>query len=459
MHSSFDHFIPDNSASYQTSLAKIAQLDTLACERLPIVAVVGLGYVGLPLAVALGKQQCTIGFDLSRDKVDSYQRFIDPTGEVASEDLRAARYLTCDTDPAALAQADHIIIAVPTPVDIAHQPDFTPLVHASQTVGQHMQRGAIVIYESTVYPGATEEVCVPILEKYSGMKWKIDFHVGFSPERINPGDKEHTLASIVKIVSGDDAETLEKVAQLYERIVAVGVHRASSIKVAEAAKVIENTQRDLNIALMNELSIIFDKLGIDTIEVLQAAGTKWNFLNFRPGLVGGHCIGVDPYYLTHKAEMIGYHPQVILAGRRINDGMAKFVAEKTVKELIRAGFPVKGSKVNVLGLTFKENCPDLRNSKVADLIYELQSYGVEVYVHDPVAAPQEAWHEYGMELHQWEHLPRAEAMIVAVAHRQLLVRPIAEIQSKIVDKGCFIDVKSQFDATTLSQSGLNVWRL
>ncbi|HJV76308.1 MAG TPA: nucleotide sugar dehydrogenase [Noviherbaspirillum sp.] len=424
-----------------------------------VVAVVGLGYVGLPLAVAFGKQRRTIGFDLSAIKVESYQHCIDPTGEVSADELQAARKLTCSTDPTLLSLADHIVVAVPTPVDIAHKPDFTPLISASQTVGKHMKRGAIVIYESTVYPGATEEVCVPILEKFSGLQWKKDFHVGFSPERINPGDKEHTLATIVKIVSGDDAETLEQVARLYESVVTAGVHRASSIKVAESAKVIENTQRDLNIALMNELAIIFDKLGIDTLEVLQAAGTKWNFLNFRPGLVGGHCIGVDPYYLTHKAEMIGHHPQVILAGRRINDGMAKFVAEKTVKELIRAGFSVKGSKVNVMGLTFKENCPDLRNSKVADLIFELQSYGVEVHVHDPVASSDEALHEYGLQLTAWESLPRAEAVVAAVAHRDLLARPITDIQSKLADKGCFIDVKSQFDHAAMSAAGFNVWRL
>ncbi|MDO9190293.1 MAG: nucleotide sugar dehydrogenase, partial [Sulfurimicrobium sp.] len=342
-------------------------------------------------------------------------RCIDPTGEVSTADLQAARHLTVTTDPTQLALADHIVVAVPTPVDIAHQPDFTPLVGASETVGKHMKRGAIITYESTVYPGATEEVCIPILEKHSGLKWKKDFHVGFSPERINPGDKEHTLTTILKVVSGDDADTLEKVAKLYETIITAGVHRASSIKVAEAAKVIENTQRDLNIALMNELAIIFDKLGIDTLEVLQAAGTKWNFLPFRPGLVGGHCIGVDPYYLTHKAEMIGYIPQVILAGRRINDSMAKFVAEQTEKQIMKAVFHVRGAKVNVLGLTFKENCPDLRNSKVADLIHELQDYGIEVHVHDPVADVKEARHEYGLELETWEDLPQADAIVAAVS--------------------------------------------
>ncbi len=322
---------------------------------------------------------------------------------------RAAAQLVVTTDPAELAQADYMVVAVPTPVDLAHQPDFGPLIGASESVGKHMKRGAIVIYESTVYPGATEEICIPVLEKYSGMKWKEDFHVGFSPERINPGDKQHTLTSILKVVSGDDEDTLEKIATLYESIITAGVYRASGIKVAEAAKVIENTQRDLNIALMNELAIIFDKLGIDTMEVLKAAGTKWNFLPFRPGLVGGHCIGVDPYYLTHKAEMIGYIPQVILAGRRINDSMAKFVAEQTIKHIIKANMNVRGAQVNVLGLSFKENCPDLRNSKVADLINELKSYGIDIHVHDPVADPDEARHEYGLELESWEELPRADA--------------------------------------------------
>lgn len=423
------------------------------------VGVVGLGYVGLPLAVEFGKKMRTIGFDLSAAKVDSYKKFVDPTGEVSTESLREAKHLSVTTNPAALADADYIVVAVPTPVDIAHTPDFSPLIGASESVGKYMKRGAIVVYESTVYPGATEEVCIPVLEKFSGLKWKEDFHVGFSPERINPGDKERTLTTILKVVSGDDADTLEKVASLYESIVTAGVYKASSIKVAEAAKVIENTQRDLNIALINELAIIFDMLGLDTLEVLQAAGTKWNFLPFRPGLVGGHCIGVDPYYLTHKAEMIGYHPQVILAGRRINDGMAKFVAEKTVKELIRAGFPVKGCKVNVLGLAFKENCPDLRNSKVADLISELQSYGVEVHVHDPLADPQEAHHEYGLKLESWDELPRAHALVAAVSHREYLRMPLSSFQEKVVEDGCFIDLKSQFDQKALRASGLSVWRL
>lgn len=424
-----------------------------------VVAVVGLGYVGLPLAVEFGKKRKTIGYDLSSSKVESYKKFVDPTGEVSSDNLRTAQQLHVTNDPAELSHADYIVVAVPTPVDAAHQPDFRPLIGASETVGKHMKRGTIVIYESTVYPGATEEVCIPVLEKHSGMKWKNDFHVGFSPERINPGDKQHTLTKILKVVAGDDEDTLEKIAALYESIITAGVHRASSIKVAEAAKVIENTQRDLNIALMNELAIIFDKLDIDTLEVLQAAGTKWNFLPFRPGLVGGHCIGVDPYYLTHKAEMVGYIPQVILAGRRINDSMAKFIAEQTIKHIIKADINVRGARVNVLGLAFKENCPDLRNSKVADLISELKSYGIEIHVHDPVASPEEARHEYGVELESWENLPCADAIIVAVAHRQFTDMPLTQFRSKITNKGCFIDVKSQFDPAVLRDAGFNVWRL
>ncbi|THC41698.1 nucleotide sugar dehydrogenase [Massilia sp. Mn16-1_5] len=425
-----------------------------------VVAVVGLGYVGLPLAVEFGKKVRTIGFDLSASKIENYKKFIDPTGEVSTEQLQAARQLEVTTDASLLAQADYVVVAVPTPVDIAHNPDFTPLIGASTTVGKNLKKGAIVIFESTVYPGATEEVCIPLLEKHSGTKWKEGFHVGFSPERINPGDKEHTLTTILKVVSGDDAETLESVAQLYETVITAGVHRASSIKVAEAAKVIENTQRDLNIALMNELAIIFDKIGIDTLEVLKAAGTKWNFLPFRPGLVGGHCIGVDPYYLTHKAEMVGYHPQVILAGRRINDGMAKFVAEKTVKSMISSGFQVKGAKVNVIGLTFKENCPDLRNSKVADIVHELQSYGVDVHVWDPLADAEEAQHEYGIKLESsWDALPKADALIAAVPHKEVLAMSLTDFQGKLNNGGCFIDVKSQFDEKAIREAGYCVWRL
>ena len=424
-----------------------------------VVAVVGLGYVGLPLAVEFGKKFRTIGFDLSAEKVANYRRHVDLMGEISSEEFQAASQLSVTTDPRDLAQADAIIVAVPTPIDAARQPDFAPLVGASTTVGKHMKRGALVVYESTVYPGATEEVCIPILEKNSGMKWLKDFNVGYSPERINPGDKEHTLTRITKVVSGDSPESLGRVADLYGAVVKAGVYRASSIKVAEAAKVIENTQRDLNIALMNELSIIFRKIGIDTLEDLQAAGTKWNFLPFRPGLVGGHCIGVDPYYLTHKAEMLGYHPEVILAGRRINDDMGKFIAEQTVKELIRNGHAVRDAKVNVLGLTFKEDVPDLRNSRVIDVINELRSFGVEVRVHDPVPDPKDAMHEYGIELVPWDALPRADALIAAVAHKRFMQIPLDQLTAKLVPGGCFMDVKARFDTAALRAAGVSVWRL
>jgi len=315
------------------------------------------------------------------------------------------------------------------------------------------------VFESTVYPGATEEVCVPVIERHSGLAWKRDFFVGYSPERINPGDKEHSLTRIVKVVAGDTPQTLERVAAMYGSVVTAGVHRASSIKVAEAAKVIENTQRDLNIALMNELALIFHKIGIDTLEVLEAAGTKWNFLPFRPGLVGGHCIGVDPYYLTHKADKLGYHPQVILAGRRINDGMGKYIAEQTVKQMIRAGFPVKGGRVNVLGLTFKENCPDLRNSRVIDVIRELDSYGVTVHVHDPVASAAEALHEYGVTLTPWGELPRAHAIVAAVAHADYKRRPVDDFVAGLEPGGLYVDVKCQADPEALRRRGVEVWRL
>lgn len=427
-----------------------------------VVAVVGLGYVGLPLAVEFGKKYKVIGFDLSEAKVASYRENHDPTGEVCSVDIQAAMRpdgLDVTTDPHCLATADFLIVAVPTPVDGAHIPDFTPLVSASTTVGRHMKAGATVIYESTVYPGATEEVCVPILERESGLKWKRDFYVGYSPERVNPGDKDRTITKILKVVSGDTAETLQAVGNLYESVITAGVHRASSIKVAEAAKVIENTQRDLNIALMNELAIIFNKLGIDTLEVLQAAGTKWNFLPFRPGLVGGHCIGVDPYYLTHKAEMLGYHPQVILAGRRINDGMAAWIAQQTVKRMIDAGSSIKGARVIVLGLTFKENCPDIRNSKVADLVRELKDYGCDVHVHDPIANPAEAQHEYGIALTPWETLPRADALVAAVSHRQYLDMNPNDLLGKLRPAGVFVDVKSAYPKQVFRAQGHFVWRL
>jgi UDP-N-acetyl-D-galactosamine dehydrogenase len=422
-------------------------------------AVIGLGYVGLPLVVEFGKQMRTIGFDIAQHKVDACLRGTDPSRELGDDEMALARHAVYTSDPALLGEADVIIVAVPTPVDQAHSPDFRPLVGASASAGRHLKKGAIVVYESTVYPGATEEVCIPVLEKESGLKWKQGFFVGYSPERINPGDREHTLTKILKIVSGDTPETLDKVAKLYERIIVPGVHRASSIKAAEAAKVIENTQRDLNIALMNELAIIFDKIGLDTTEVLEAAGTKWNFLKFKPGLVGGHCIGVDPYYLTHKADMLGYHPQVILAGRRINDGMGKFVAEQTIKQMIASGSYVKGARVNVLGLTFKENCGDLRNSKVIDIIHELESYGVDVFVSDPQADPEEAMHEYGVRLIPFDDLPRADAIVAAVAHREFGELAMEDLCRKLVKGGAFIDVKAAFDPRELRSAGCRVWRL
>lgn len=424
-----------------------------------VVAVVGLGYVGLPLAVAFGRKRRTVGYDVSEQKVGNYRHFLDPTGEVSPDAFRAAQHLTCTTDASLLCEADYIIVAVPTPIDSAHQPDFGPLVSASETVGRHMKRGATVIYESTVYPGATEEICVPVLEKHSGMTWKADFRVGYSPERINPGDRQHRLETIVKVVAGDSPETRERVADLYRLVVEAGVHKASSIGVAEAAKVIENTQRDLNIALMNELAILFGILGLDTAEVLEAAGTKWNFLPFRPGLVGGHCIGVDPYYLTHKAEMVGYHPQVILAGRRINDGIGKYVAEQTVKQIIGNGGPVKGAKANVLGLTFKENCPDIRNTRAVDIVRELRAFGVEVHLHDPVADPIESKKEYGLTLESWDRLPAADAVVVAVAHDEFKARPLSDFAEKLIPHGCLVDVKSLLDAEQAQALGIRVWRL
>jgi len=421
-----------------------------------IVAVVGLGYVGLPLAVAFGKVRRTIGFDISARKVGLLLAGEDPTGEVGSEGLQAATQLRISADPALLGEADYLIVAVPTPVDEAHRPDFSPLVSASEFVGKYIKPGATIIYESTVYPGATEEICIPVLERVSGLQWKKDFFVGYSPERINPGDKEHTLTTITKVVSGDTPQTLERVAALYESVVRAGVHRASSIKVAEAAKVIENAQRDLNIAFMNELAIIFDRLGIDTTEVLQAAGTKWNFLPFRPGLVGGHCIGVDPYYLTHKAEMLGYHPQVILAGRRINDGMGKFIAEKTVKLMLANGTNIRGVRVNVLGITFKENCPDVRNSKVPDIVKELESYGIEVCVSDPAADSAEALEEYGIPLVGEGCIQPAEAVIVAVAHEKYAALSTEEMARYAKEGAVVVDVKA---ALRWSSSTYRVWRL
>ncbi len=424
-----------------------------------VLAVIGLGYVGLPLALEFGKAFDTIGFDIARGKVEECRRHIDRTGEVAPGQFEAAKRLSFTFDPQDLARADVIIVAVPTPVDSAQRPDFRPLIGASRTIGAHMKDGAIVCFESTVYPGATEEVCVPELEATSGKTWKKGFFVGYSPERINPGDKVHTLPNIIKIVAGDTSATARKLAEVYGTVVKAGIHLTSSIQVAEAAKVIENTQRDLNIALMNELALIFDRMGIDTLEVLEAAGTKWNFLPFRPGLVGGHCIGVDPYYLTAKAQMLGYAPQVILGGRRINDAIGPYIARQTIKKMITGGKQVGATGITVLGFTFKENVPDVRNSKVVDVIHELESFGVKVHVHDPVASKAEAEHEYGITLTPWEDIPPADAVIVAVNHRQYLDMPLEKLTTKCNPGAVFVDVKSAFPKLALAERGFDVWRL
>lgn len=423
------------------------------------IAVVGLGYVGLPLAVHFGVKYETVGFDLKESIVENCRKQEDPTGEVSRQEFQKAVNFSATTDPERMSDADFIVVAVPTPIDRARRPDLSPVESAARSVGRVMKKGAVVIFESTVYPGVTEDVCVPILETESGMKWKTDFHVGYSPERINPGDKEHTLSRIIKVVSGDDADTLDKVATLYESIVDAGVYRTKTIKEAEAAKVIENTQRDLNIALMNELALIFDRLGIDTRNVLEAAGTKWNFLKFFPGLVGGHCIGVDPYYLTFKAESQGYHPEVILAGRRINDEMGRFVVEKTVKMMIASSQHIKGKNVGVLGLTFKENCPDLRNTRVVDIINELESYGCNVLVHDPLADAGEAKVHLGVRLRPWEDLTDLGALIVAVPHDWYREQPMEAFTGKLLPKGCLVDVKSMLDINRVEKTGVRFWRL
>jgi UDP-N-acetyl-D-galactosamine dehydrogenase len=383
------------------------------------IAVIGLGYVGLPLAVEFGKQRPVIGFDINSKRVNELREGGDHTLECSAEELREAEFLRYSDQLAELRQAEIFIVTVPTPVDQANRPDMTPLVKASETVGKVLKRGDLVIYESTVYPGATEEICVPILERVSGLKFNEGFFCGYSPERINPGDKEHRLPTIKKVTSGSTKEIANEVDSLYASIIVAGTHKASSIKVAEAAKVIENTQRDVNIALMNELSLIFNKLGIDTHEVLSAAGTKWNFLPFRPGLVGGHCIGVDPYYLTHKAQEVGYHPEVILAGRRINDSMARHVADETVKLMLRKNKPVLGGKILVLGLTFKENCPDVRNTKIVDIVRALQQYNTGVDIYDPWIDVAEAEHEYGVQCLAEMPAPGSyDAIVVAVGHHQ-----------------------------------------
>jgi len=423
------------------------------------IAVVGLGYVGLPLAVAFGKKIKTIGFDIDSNKIERLKRYIDTTGEVSEKDLKEARFLELTSDPSSLKNAQMIIIAVPTPITQTKLPDLFAIKSATKLVGQNLSKGTIVVYESTVYPGVTEEVCMPILEQESGLKCGKDFFIGYSPERINPGDPEHRLENIVKVVAAQDENTLDTIAKTYELVVKAGTYRAESIKVAEAAKVIENTQRDLNIALMNELAIIFNKLDIDTTAVLRAAGTKWNFLKFSPGLVGGHCIGVDPYYLTYKAQQIGYHPEVILAGRRINDYMGRYIAERTVKELIHARIQVESARVIILGFTFKENCPDIRNTRVVDIIDELHEYGIEPLVHDPIADPNEAKEIYGVKL--LKELPSfVDAAIIAVKHNEYVKQGPEMIKNILApDKAVVIDVKAIFKKEDFDQSHTRYWRL
>jgi UDP-N-acetyl-D-galactosamine dehydrogenase len=422
------------------------------------IGIIGLGYVGLPLAVEFGKQRPVLGFDVKAGRIAELQAGQDSTLEVSAAELREAAQLSFSSDAEDLKSCQVFIVTVPTPVDAANRPDMTPLIRASETVGRALSKNAVVIYESTVYPGATEEVCVPVLEKFSGLKFNVDFFCGYSPERINPGDKEHRLPSIRKITSGSTSEVADAVDGLYAQIITAGTHKAGSIKVAEAAKVIENIQRDVNIALMNELSLIFHRLGIDTLQVLQAAGTKWNFLPFRPGLVGGHCIGVDPYYLTHKAQVSGYTPQLILAGRRVNDGMGRFVADRAVKTLIRTGRAPLRAKAVVLGLTFKENCPDLRNSKVIDIVHHLQDYGLEVQLHDPLADAVEAFDEYGVTLTGFDALEPADLIVLAVPHREFLEKTDA-LLALAKPGAVFADVKSSLPLDVIGAAGLVVWRL
>ena len=424
-------------------------------------SLVGLGYVGMPIAVAFARKIKVVGFDLNAAKIDLYKSGVDPTNEVGDDVIKNTT-VEFTADPSKLREAKFHIVAVPTPVNDDHTPDLTPVEGASRILGQNLTKGSIVVFESTVYPGVTEDICVPILEKESGLKCGVDFKIGYSPERINPGDKVHRLETITKIVSGMNEETLNEVAHIYELVVEAGVYRAESIKVAEAAKVIENSQRDINIAFMNELSIIFNKMGIDTKSVLSAAGTKWNFLKFQPGLVGGHCIGVDPYYLTYKAEQLGYHSQIILSGRRINDDMGKYVAENLVKNLIKADIPVKSAKVAILGFTFKENCPDTRNTKVIDIYKELQEYGITPMVVDPAADAAEAKRLYGITFNTMEDIKEMDAVIVAVSHKQFLAldkEKISALYSKAHAKKVLVDIKGIFDRKEYSTEDYIYWRL
>ena len=439
-------------------MENIKELIKMAENKSAVVAVVGLGYVGLPLAAAFAQKYETIGFDVNTAKVEKYKQGIDVTNEIGDEKLQSVN-IALTSDAKDISRADIIVIAVPTPIDDARTPDFTPLIGASTLVGQNMKKGGIVVYESTVYPGATEEVCVPVLEEHSGMKFREDFTVGYSPERINPADKVHRLETIVKVVSGCDADTLEALDTLYSSIITAGIYRASSIKVAEAAKVIENSQRDINIAFVNEISMIFDRLGIDTAEVLKAAGTKWNFLNFTPGLVGGHCIGVDPYYLSYKAQQVGYYPQIILAGRRINDGMGGYVAAQTVKKLIAAGSAVRGAKVLVLGLTFKENVGDVRNTRVVDIVSELESYGIDVKVADPHADRQECLKEYGIMLSDIDGSLPVDAVICAVGHDEYKAISLPDMKKWFNGSGVLIDVKGIYNQKDADRNNIEYWRL
>lgn len=424
------------------------------------IAIIGLGYVGLPLAVEFGKNRAVVGFDINLARIAELRAGKDSTLEVSAEELAVATGVTYTTELDVLKECEVFIVTVPTPVDTANRPDMTPLVKASETVGKVLPKGAVVIYESTVYPGATEEVCVPVLEKFSGLTFNADFYCGYSPERINPGDKVNTLTKIKKITSGSTPEVADAVDALYCGIITAGTHKASSIKVAEAAKVIENTQRDLNIALINELSVIFSRLGIDTLDVLEAAGSKWNFLPFRPGLVGGHCIGVDPYYLTHKAEEVGYHPQVILAGRRINDNMARYVARNTIKLMLQNGMDVPRCRVGVLGITFKENCPDIRNSKVVDMIREFEAWGVEVVVADAWASAEEVQHEYGLKLGVIDAVHPVDALVIAVGHNEYRQARLKELRALCRGgKPVLADVKSLYDRHGAADAGFTVFRL
>jgi UDP-N-acetyl-D-glucosamine/UDP-N-acetyl-D-galactosamine dehydrogenase len=422
------------------------------------IAVVGLGYVGLPVAVAFARRfPGSMGFDINARRIEELSRFHDRTGETNREELERAR-ITLTSKVEGLRGCTFFVVAVPTPVDDQKRPDLTPLVKASETVGKALTKGAVVVYESTVYPGVTEDICGPVLERISGLKRGVDFKLGYSPERINPGDKLHALEKITKVVSGEDAEALDRVAAAYGAIIEAGVFRAGSIKVAEAAKVIENTQRDLNIALMNELALIFDKVGIRTRDVLQASSTKWNFLPFSPGLVGGHCIGVDPYYLTTMAEMLGYHPQVILAGRRINDSMGAYVAQRLVKMMVHADIPVRGAKVGILGLTFKENVPDLRNSRVPDIVSELEQFGIKPLIHDPHADSHEAQEEYGLKVSSWKELSGLDAVVLAVSHREFASMAVSDLLSIVRPGGVVVDVKSMLDPSSVP-GALHYWSL